>query len=186
MIWDSVLQMPGRCQVDAEGCLLLHFLKGPRQALIWVSTASCGLWLGSIPQFLQGTVSLLWLSMQNYLSLGSGHSCPCSACKRKRMDGAVWLRSQNLKTVFAASAAALSISKNTPNTTSSGRGGQFLEEASRLCLRLSMQLLGKYDCGGCLWKSTPGTILMASLTVRVCPVFRAPKHTRIQMLCLKK
>lgn len=86
-------------------------------------------------------VPLLWLSMQNYLGLGSSHFCPCSAYKSKRMDGAVRVRSQNLKSVSAVSAAAPSLSKNIPNTASRGRGGQFLEEGPCVCPRLSMQLL---------------------------------------------
>lgn len=56
MMWDNALQMPGQCQIslllDAEGCMLLCFLRGPGWVLIWASTASCGLWLSSIPQFL--------------------------------------------------------------------------------------------------------------------------------------
>lgn len=103
-------------------------------------------------------VPLLWLSRQNYLSLGSGHSCPCSAYKRKGLDGAVWVRRQNLKSVSAGSAAAPSLSKNTPNTASRGRGGQFLEEGPYLFPGLRMQLLWMCDYGGCLWKSTLGTI----------------------------
>lgn len=53
---NDVGQMPGQCQIslllDAEGCMLLRFLRGPGWALIWASTASCCLWLSSIPQFL--------------------------------------------------------------------------------------------------------------------------------------
>lgn len=74
------------------------------------------------------------------------------------MDGAVRVRSQNLKSVSAVSAAAPSISKNTPNTAFRERGGQFLEEGSYLCPRLSTQLLRMCDCGGCPWKNTLGTI----------------------------
>lgn len=34
------------------------------------------------------TVSLLWISMHNYLRLGCGHSCPGRAHKRKKTEGA--------------------------------------------------------------------------------------------------
>lgn len=43
------------------------------------------------------------------------------------MDGAVRVRSQNLKSVSTVSAAAPSLSKNTPNTASRERGWPVLE-----------------------------------------------------------
>lgn len=46
-------------------------------------------------------IPLLWLSMQNYLGLGSGHSCPCSVYKRKRMEQLGWeARTWNLCLLF--------------------------------------------------------------------------------------
>lgn len=58
-----------------QGFLFLHLVPTP--------TTSLHVYLIS-----NSTVSLLWLSMQNYLGLGCGHSCPCHAHKRKRMKEA--------------------------------------------------------------------------------------------------
>lgn len=92
----------------------VHFLYLPHLCMFYLMSNS--------------TISLLWLSMPSYLRLGTGHSCPCHGHKRKRTEGAGLLRGQNLKPVVAVSVIALSIRKNIPQTTSSGRGGHFLEE----------------------------------------------------------
>lgn len=130
-------------------------------------------------------VPLLWLSMQNYLGLGSGHSCPCSACKRKRMDGAVWVRSQNLKSVSAVSAVVPSISKNIPNTASRGRGSWSSWRRDPVSVPGSVCS----SCGCVTVEDAYGRAHWGPFNgfshLRVWPALRASEHTGIQMLCLK-
>jgi len=101
------------------------------------------------------TISLLWPSLLSYLRPGTGHSCPYYIHKRKRIEGAGLLRGQNLKSVVTVSAIALSIRKNIPQNTSSGRGRHFLEEGPHSCpgsvLTSCVHMIWRT-----LWKTTAG------------------------------
>lgn len=91
--------------------------------------------------------------------VGCSHSCPCQAHKRKSR-WSWWLSSQHLKSVIAALAADVSISRNTRITTSSRRGSRFLESGPTGAHTWYVALV--HQC----WGKAHRVTLVALLTLR--------------------